>query len=139
MRRGPAAVFLKLRQQLRDDAFPLAAVLPDAAAALLPFEGDVPVAGCRAAAQSRCSCGQLVPGRLQVDAERLGDAFVDVLAPAAHAAQRADERDRPVVEAQRRIGDQQVGIEGERVPRPSQSGHMPCGLLKLNSCGLGGS
>ena len=85
MRRGPAAVFLKLRQQLRDDAFPLAAVLPDAAAALLPLVGDVPVAGCRAAASRWCSCRQVVPRRLQVDAERLGDALVDVLPPAAHA------------------------------------------------------
>src|SRR5205823_5045554 len=24
-------------------------------------------------------------------------------------------------------------------PRPSHSGHIPCGLLKLNNCGLGGS
>src|SRR6478752_2055528 len=24
-------------------------------------------------------------------------------------------------------------------PRPSHSGHIPCGLLKLKSCGLGGS
>ena len=24
-------------------------------------------------------------------------------------------------------------------PSPSQFGHIPCGLLKLNSCGLGGS
>ena len=42
----------------------------------------------------------------------LADALEDVLAPAAHAAQRADERDRPVVEAQRRVGDEQVGVEG---------------------------
>ena len=78
---------LEAAQQLRDDAFPFAAVLPDAAAALLPLVGDVPVA---AAVQQQVALflRQVLPGRLQVDAERLGDAFVDVLAPAAHAAQR---------------------------------------------------
>ena len=41
----PGGGLLEAAQQLRNDAFPLAAVLPDAAAALLPFEGDVLVAG----------------------------------------------------------------------------------------------
>ena len=48
---------------------------------------------------------------LDVDVERLGDAFEDVLAPAPHAAQWPDDRDGAVVEAERRIGDHQVGIE----------------------------
>ena len=54
---------LEAAQQLRDDAFPLAAVLPDAAAALLPLEGDVPVA---AAVQQQLPllARQLLPRRL---------------------------------------------------------------------------
>src|SRR5262249_1297533 len=36
---------LETTQELGDDALPFAAVLPDRAAALLPFIGDVPVAG----------------------------------------------------------------------------------------------
>ena len=72
MRRGPAAVFLKLLKQLRDDAFPLAAMLPDAAAALLPLVGDVPVAGAvkepvrDALPAGRCQ------GVFEVDAQRPG-------------------------------------------------------------------
>ena len=95
--------------------FPLAAVLPDVAAALLPFVGDVPVAGAVQKQRCWCSAGRSPPRRLQVDAERLGHALEDVPAPAAHAAHRPDERDRPVEEAQRRVGNQQIGIEGEAV------------------------
>src|SRR5207244_9616630 len=49
----------------------------------------------------------------QVDAEGRGHALVDVLAPAAHAAQRPDQRDGAVIEAQRRVGDEQIRVEGE--------------------------
>src|SRR5262245_59160849 len=54
---------------------------------------------------------QLAPGLFQVDAQRLGDAFVDMPSPASHDAQRADERNRPLRETQRRIRNEQVGIE----------------------------
>ena len=94
----PGGRLLEAAQQLRDDAFPLAAVLPDAAAALLPLEGDVPVAGA-VEQQVAVLRRQVLPRRLQVDAERLGHALVDVPPPAAHAAQRADERDRAVGES----------------------------------------
>ena len=61
---------LEAAQQLRHDAFPFAAVLPDAAAALLPVVGDVPVA---AAVQQPLPmlARQILPRRLQIDAERL--------------------------------------------------------------------
>src|SRR5262249_6574364 len=55
--------------------------------------------------------GHVPPWLLDIDAERLGNAFVDVLAPASHAAQWADDGDGAVVEANRRIWNEQVGIE----------------------------
>ena len=36
-------------------------------------------------------------------------------------------------------GTSRSGSKSCRTPRPSHAGHIPCGLLKLNSCGLGGS
>ena len=90
----PGRGLLETAEQLRHDAFPLAAVLPDAAAALLPFVGDVLVAG---AMQQQVAMfrRQVLPGRLQVDAERLGHALVDVLAPAAHALELARRAEWP--------------------------------------------
>src|SRR5262249_13988547 len=85
----PGGGLLEAAEQLRDDALPAAALLPAAAAALLPLVGDVAVAG---AVQQPVAVlrGQAAPRRLQVDAQRAGHALVDVLAPAAHAPQRAD-------------------------------------------------
>src|SRR5688500_10677232 len=76
---------LEAAQELGDDALPFLAVLPDAAAAHLPFEGDVALAG---AVQEPVALllGQIFPRGLEVDVERLGDPFEDVLAPASHAA-----------------------------------------------------
>src|SRR5665213_2677458 len=96
--------FLETAKQLRYDAFPLVAVFPDAAAALLPLEGNVPVAA--AVEEQVLLLGRKVfPRRLQVDVERFGQAFIDVPPPPAHAAQRTDEWNRPGREAQRLIGD----------------------------------
>src|SRR5437764_12279183 len=36
-------------------------------------------------------------------------------------------------------GTSRSGSNEYLTPRPSHSGHIPCGLLKLKSCGLGGS
>ena len=36
-------------------------------------------------------------------------------------------------------GTSRSGSKSWRMPRPSHAGHIPCGLLKLKSCGLGGS
>ena len=36
-------------------------------------------------------------------------------------------------------GTRSSGSKSWRMPRPSHAGHIPCGLLKLKSCGLGGS
>ena len=36
-------------------------------------------------------------------------------------------------------GTSSSGAKSWRIPRPSHARHMPCGLLKLKSCGLGGS
>ena len=115
IRRGPAAVFLKLRQQLRDDAFPLAAVLPDRAAALLPLADDVrvaaaveqrvrgaPPAASSTASSGRCRASCATPSKM-------------CLRQRPMPLQRADERNRAVVEAQRRIGDEQVRVERELV------------------------
>ena len=107
----PGGRLLELREQLRDDALPLTGVLPDLAAALLPLPDDVrvPRAGQE---QIAVRLGQLVPRRFQVDAERLADAFVDVLAPLAHALQAADDRDSAVVEAHGVVWHDEVGVEG---------------------------
>ena len=36
-------------------------------------------------------------------------------------------------------GTSNAGSKLYSSPSPSQPAHIPCGLLKLNSCGLGGS
>ena len=36
-------------------------------------------------------------------------------------------------------GTRSSGAKSCRIPRPSHDRHIPCGLLKLKSCGLGGS
>src|SRR5205823_3970497 len=78
---------LELGDQLRNDALPLAAVLPHAAAALLPL-------------------------------------LEDVLAPPAHALERANKRNGTVVEAQRRIGNQEIAVEGvERAETVARRAH----------------
>src|SRR5262249_54112332 len=102
---------LELRKQLRNDPFPLPAVLPHLAAALLPLEDDVSVA---AAFEELCLVvpRQLVPGRFHVDAERLRDALEDVLAPPSHSFVRPNQRNRSVIEAEVRVGDNQIGVEG---------------------------
>ena len=37
------------------------------------------------------------------------------------------------------VGHQQIGIERIQLAEAVAPRHMPCGLLKLKSCGLGGS
>src|SRR5262249_9566461 len=108
---GAGGGLLEAGQELGNNALPPVAVLPDGAAAMLPLEGDVPVA---AAVQQQVAVllRQVLPRRLEVDAERLRDALVDVAAPAAHVAQRADQRDGPGVETEARVRHQQGG--GER-------------------------
>ncbi len=102
--------FLEAAQQLRNDALPLVAVLPHPAAALLPLERDVQVA---AAVQHLVAVflRQFLPGRFEVDAERLGHALVDVPPPATHLAHVADQRNRTREKAQIRIGNEQVGVK----------------------------
>ena len=107
----PSGGLLEAGQELRHDAFPGAAVLPDAAAALLPVIGDVPVAASRAAAIA-------VLGR-QIAAMEFSDrcpASPPRLRRCACASGpcRAAGRQRhgAVIKAQRRIGNEQFGIEG---------------------------
>src|SRR5205823_5869227 len=106
----PAGCLLEGCHQLRNNALPGAAVFPDAAAALLPLIGDVLLA---AAVEQLVALflRQSFPGRLEVDAERPGDSFVDVFAPASHAPERADKRNGALVETEFGIGNQQIGIE----------------------------
>src|SRR5262249_15266831 len=103
--------FLEAGQELWDDALPFAAVLPDGAAAHPPLESDMLVA---AALEQPVSMllGKLFPRFLQIDAERVRNAFEDVPPPASHAAQGADERDRALVEAETRIRYEQIDVEG---------------------------
>src|SRR5262245_2490567 len=101
---------LEAREQLRDDPLPRPAVLPHDPIALLPFKGDVLVAGPEKEPVAML-LGQLVPRRLEVDAEGLRDPLVDVLPPPAHAAELADQRERPVVERQGRVRDEEIGVE----------------------------
>ena len=102
--------FLEAAQELRHDPFPFAAVLPDGAAAHLPFERDMLVA---APVENPVAMllGQIAPRRLQIDAKGLGHALEDVLPPSPHAPHAANQRNRPVEKAQRRIGDEQLGGE----------------------------
>ena len=79
IRRGPAAVFLNCASSCGTMPSHLPPCFQTVAAALLPLPGDVPVAAA-VRSQSLVLLRQLLPRRLQVDAERLGDALVDVLA-----------------------------------------------------------
>src|SRR5262249_45554537 len=85
-------------------------MFPDLAAAHLPFEGDVLVAGA-IKQQLLVLRGKLFPGRLQIDIERLRYSLVDMLPPAPHTAHAADERERAIVEGERWIGDEQFRVE----------------------------
>ena len=110
----PGGRLLEAAQELRDQPFPLAAVLPDGSPAHLPFVSDVPVAGS-VEKNILVFDRQLLPRRLQVDAERLGHALENVSSPPAHAAHPAHQRDRSVEKAQRRVGNEQLPIEREAV------------------------
>jgi len=45
----------------------------------------------------------------------------------------------PVQTEREGSGTSSAGSKSWRTPNPSHFGHIPCGLLKLKSCGLGGS
>ena len=55
---------------------------------------------------------QFLPGLVQVDTKRGRHAFVDVLPPPAHAAERADQHDSPFGETLVEIRNKQFFIEG---------------------------
>src|SRR5206468_11703615 len=95
----PRGCLLEAAQQLWHNPFPLAAVLPHAAATLLPFVGDMLLAGA-IEQQVLVLRRQVPPWRFQIDAESLRHALVDVFAPAAHAAHPANQRNRTLIKAQ---------------------------------------
>src|SRR5262249_40908597 len=102
---------LEARHQLRNNALPPSAVLPHLAPAMLPLPGDVAVA--RPMQDPLFVLfRQFLPGLLQIDAERIGDSLEYVLAPSPHSTHRPDDGDSPLEEAQRGVGDEQVGVEG---------------------------
>src|SRR5207302_544696 len=76
---------LEAAQQLRDDPFPLTAMLPDGPPALLPLIGDVSVTGT-VEKEILLLRRQVAPGGLEVDAEGLGYPLEDVPPPPPHAA-----------------------------------------------------
>ena len=130
-------------EQLGDDAVERAAVLPDAAA-MPPGERDVPVAGAvqqqfcgrRRAVRARASSAAIPSSspRSLLDAPRRLRRRCAAASVRARATCRAARR--PLWQATvRRRGS--AGRDRSRAasPRPLQSGHIPCGLLKLNSCG----
>jgi len=120
---------LEAGQQLRNDSLPRPAVLPHAAESLLPLEGDVPVAGAVEEPVAML-LRQVLPWRGQIDPEGLPDAFEDVLAPLAHAAKPADDRDGPFVERDRRVGNEQVRVEGVTAAEPVAVRTHPLGAVE---------
>ena len=75
-------------------------MLPHHSAALLPFVGDVPVAGA-IEEQILVFFGQIAPRFFQIDAQRIGHTRVNMTAPTPHAAQGSDYRNGSVVKAER--------------------------------------
>jgi len=75
------------------------------------------------------------------DFERARHPFVDVAAASApDCPQLAPANSTaPCSKRERLVRDQQPRSKSCRIPSPWQSTHIPCGLLKLKSCGLGGS
>ena len=78
-------------------------------------------------------------GKLELALQRLGHAAIDVPPPAAQLFPRADQLDAALLKRLLGSGTSRSGSNVKNSPRPLHSRHMPCGLLKLNSCGLGGS
>ena len=79
-------------------------------------------------------------GELELAFHRLGDAAIDVPLPAAQVLPRADRaRSRLAMNDLSGAVTSRSGSKLKNSPRPSHSRHMPCGLLKLKSCGVGGS
>src|SRR5262249_17222228 len=100
---------LEAGHELRNDPFPLAAMVPQSAA-MLP---GVPNEAIAAAVQQPIPVllGEFFPRLFEIDSKRFGDAFKNVPPPAAHGAERADHLDRTGCEALLLIGNEQVRIE----------------------------
>ena len=65
---------------------------------------------------------------------------IDVPPPPAHLVDGPEQLDRPLAERLRAVvGTSRSGSKSCRIAQAVAVGHIPCGLLKLNSCGLGGS
>ncbi len=111
-------------KQFRDNPLELAAVFA-AARAVSPGKGDVLFAG--APQPERLQFGiQFLPGHLQHRTaleipdpfHRVGHPLIDVPFPASQGAPLADQFDATLLKVQRTVGDQQVGIETEKLAQP---------------------
>ena len=134
-----------LVEQLGNDALELAAVLV-ARRAAAPGVRDVLVARAPQPEVLQLRV-ELVPGRVEHRAlgqvvlvlDRVGHALIDVPPPAAQSFHGPINSKQPSLNDSLPSGTSSAGSKLYSSPSPSQSVHMPCGLLKLNSCGLGGS
>ena len=120
---------LELLKQLGNDSFPFPAMLPDLAAALLPFPDDVGVAASIEKLIPRLS-RQLLPGQFEIDSERFANALEDVPPPSAHALERANNWNRAVVNADGWVGNNQVRIKRELVAQAIALRTHPLGIVE---------
>ena len=78
---------------------------------------------------------ELVVRHVEVDAAGRGHRLGRAGRTAGSRSKSGPDRDRPLREAERAVGDQGRGIAPCWVPKPSQTGHQPSGLLNEKWCG----